>query len=333
MKGEELPARAESFHLALREAIRERGLTLERLRARLVGRGLPVALSTLSDWQHGRSRPERRQSLRVVAALEDILGMPRHSLLALLERDTEPGSRRRAGLDERARALGELLGALPGSHESDVEVVTKHQTVTLDGRRVAVSARTRVLIRATHDGVDRYFVRCFGEAGSDPERLAVRPLDYCRLGRVLRHPSEPVMVVELLFDETLARGDTWVFEWDCVDMNQTVAREFGHGFRHHVGHYLMEIRFDPAALPAGCHAYARAGLAAPARRLGDLALNAHHAVHLPVANVSSGVRGIAWEWPPEPAEPAEPVPLLPDTGARLTTGPAARGHFVKPMSS
>src|SRR5256885_8599794 len=68
------------FHTALRAAVRERGLTLDRLRAHLARRGIPVGLSSLSDWQHGRRRPRSAASLRAVRALEEILGIPPRSL-------------------------------------------------------------------------------------------------------------------------------------------------------------------------------------------------------------------------------------------------------------
>src|SRR5206468_428808 len=79
------------FHAALRAAVRERGLTLDRLRSHLAERGIRVGLSSLSDWQHGRSRPLRAGSGRAVAGLEDVLGLPRGSLARLLVQPPRPG--------------------------------------------------------------------------------------------------------------------------------------------------------------------------------------------------------------------------------------------------
>src|SRR4051812_1528119 len=72
------------FDAALRAAVRARGLTLERLRAHLARRGVPIALSTLSDWQHGKRRPSVAGSLRAVLALEDVLGLPPKTLVRLV---------------------------------------------------------------------------------------------------------------------------------------------------------------------------------------------------------------------------------------------------------
>jgi len=67
------------FDAALRAAVRARGLTLDRLRAHLARRGVPVALSTLSNWQQGKHRPAIIGSIRTVEALEDILAVRHRS--------------------------------------------------------------------------------------------------------------------------------------------------------------------------------------------------------------------------------------------------------------
>ncbi|MGA6165336.1 transcriptional regulator [Amycolatopsis magusensis] len=72
------------FAAALRAAIRARGLGLERIRFRLLDRGVPVSLATLSYWQSGRCRPERPESLAALSELEDVLEVPPGSLTRLL---------------------------------------------------------------------------------------------------------------------------------------------------------------------------------------------------------------------------------------------------------
>src|SRR5690349_4204398 len=125
------------FHAALRSAIRERGLTLQRLQARLASRGIRLALSSLSDWQHGHRRPGSESSLRAVEALEEILGVPAHTLLRLL---VEPSGtvttlRPRRGLDEGTGDLGRLLDELPGSRERVLDVLVAEEKVVIDEHR------------------------------------------------------------------------------------------------------------------------------------------------------------------------------------------------------
>src|SRR4051794_30388853 len=109
------------FHAALRAGIRERGLTLERLRWHLARRGIPIGLSSLSQWQHGHTRPGRDNSLRAVEALEEILRLPPGSLTRLLAVEDFPARPRKEGLDESGGPLGELLDSLPGSRACDAD--------------------------------------------------------------------------------------------------------------------------------------------------------------------------------------------------------------------
>ena len=65
-----------TFADVFRDALRRRGLSLERVRHRLQTQGIGISLATLSYWQRGRSQPERAKSLRAVDALEEILALP-----------------------------------------------------------------------------------------------------------------------------------------------------------------------------------------------------------------------------------------------------------------
>jgi transcriptional regulator with XRE-family HTH domain len=280
------------FHAALRAAVTARGLSLDRLRARLVGRDIPVALSSLSDWQHGRRRPAGERSLTALRALEEILGVPPESLVRLLDEPARP----RYGLVETGGPLGELLDQLPGSRARTVEVLSGHDKVSIDAGRRFAEIWSRTAVRALTGGVDRYILRYFGDPGCDVERVRVEAVENCSLGRILKHPAG-VLVVELLFDEALAAGQTWVFEDRISDGTGAPSTEYAHGFRQHGEQHLMEIRFDAAALPVDCHAFAQSSLDDERHRTADLTLNHHHALHLFSSGVSAGLLGIGWSWP------------------------------------
>jgi hypothetical protein len=290
------------FHAALREAIRHRGLTLDRLRSHLARRGVSVAVSTLSDWQHGHRRPGGGNSLGAVRALEDILGLPSESLVRLLIRPVgdegaAPGVLRPPqGLDERSGALSDLLDSLPGARDRGVVILNREDRALIDADRRAWLRRTRTVVRARRDGVDRFVVRFLGGTHCDIDRVRIHPRENCRLGRVLRHPDPPVLVAELLFDEVLRAGETWVFGEELINPTGDVCTSTGTGFPEPREQYLLEVRFDPRALPVNCHAFARPGMSDEPRRTADLRLNSHHAVHLHVSNVSAGMLGIAWDW-------------------------------------
>ncbi|GIF70012.1 hypothetical protein Ais01nite_80470 [Asanoa ishikariensis] len=254
------------------------------MRAHLARRGVSIALSSLSDWQTGRCRPGNDST---VAALEDVLRLPTGALSRLL--------RVRRRLPDIG-PVAELLDAVADSGPDDLELVSVQQRVDVDDDGRFAGLRVRTAIRALRDGVDRYVARFYGDGGCDPHLLRTRPVRNCRLGRRLVHPSAPAMVYELVFEEALRAGDTWVFESRLVDPGAGRCSEFAFGFRYPAEQCLLEVQFHPAALPAGTRAFAQFDLADQRHVIGGLALSRHHAVHLIASGVDSGVLGIAWDW-------------------------------------
>jgi hypothetical protein len=284
------------FDVAFRAAVRLRGLTLQRLRWHLAGRGIPIGVSSLSDWQHGRSRPGPA-SRPAVRALEQVLRLPTGSLVRLLVTADGGGAPRpRRGLDERDHVVAELLAGLPGGDRRNLDVLVRHDKVYVDAFGHASTVWSRVVVRAQRPGVDRFVVRYFGDPGCDVDSVRFRPLENCRLGEVRRHRSG-VAVAELLFDSVLAAGQTWVFEERLVDPTGEPCTEHAHGFLGVEEQYLLEVRFDPARLPSDCHAFGQPGLRDERRRTADLPLNADHAVHVHASGGSAGLIGISWSWP------------------------------------
>lgn len=78
-----------SFASRLDEAFINAPWSLERIVEMLAEQDLHVSQATLSHWRTGRSVPKRRNSLRVIAALEEILGLTPQSLSSLLHGYTE----------------------------------------------------------------------------------------------------------------------------------------------------------------------------------------------------------------------------------------------------
>jgi hypothetical protein len=284
------------FHAAFRAAVTYRGLTLERLRAHLARRGITVGLSSLSDWQLGHRRPAGANSLQAVLALEEILGLPPRALIRLLMTPVGGEVRTRRGLDEHSGVLADLLDELPGARDRTVDILNAHEKVSIDADRRVAAIWLRTVVRARRDGVDRYVVRFFGDPGCAVSRIAIDALENCRLGRVLRHPAG-VLVAEVLFGEALRAGETWVYETRIADGNGPQCTEHAHGFRYPGEQYVLEVRFDPAALPVDCHVFAQPGLYDERHRTADITLNAEHAAHLYAAGTETGLLGIGWRWP------------------------------------
>jgi hypothetical protein len=291
------PLPAAPFGDALRTAVRCRGLTLDRIRYHLARRGVHVGLSSLSDWQHGRSLPASAKSLRAVRELEEILDLAPESLSRLLTQSRRPPS---AGLDESRSPLAQLLHSVRDTTGA-FDMLTRSCRTVVDARRRASLMRDHTVIRARRDGLDRYVMRYIGDPGCAIDQVRFTRLDNCRLGRVVRvqDPREPALVAELIFDRPLAAGETWVFDTEMVDDTGEPCADFAHAFRQPVNQLVLEIQFDPAVDPRNLHTFAEQGLNGPRTRMQDLQLNAHRMAHVVASEVRTGVVGIAWSWDDE----------------------------------
>lgn len=291
----------DQFHSALRAAIEGSGLTLDRLRHRLAQRGIQVSVTSLSYWQQGRSRPERADSLRAVHAIESILGMPRHSLVALLGPPRPRGrwtkrDRHYDGLLKPEQALAEAVTPMLGPSDSRLGVLSQQDSVTVGPDRTIHSVHTRLVVEATADGPDRYLAVYSAEPGTDSADIAVRPLANCRLGRVRRHADAAVIAAELLFDRRLRVGETQFFDYAVTVAAPPVSYEYRRGFRYPAGFYLMRVRFADGAVPARVHGFAQLRQHADACPGEELIVTSGRWVHRVDRGVRPGVLGIGWEW-------------------------------------
>jgi hypothetical protein len=282
------------FGAALRSAIRCRGLTLDRIRWHLARRGVPIGLSSLSDWQHGRSVPAAAKSLQAVRALEDILELPADALAHLIS-----VSRRASTADERLDESGSPVGPLLSSvadTSGEFDMLVRGCHVTVDGNGRAAVMRDRIVLRAHHDGLDRYVLRYLGDPGCDIEAVRFGRLRNCQVGRVVRRPDpkEPALVAELIFDQPLRSGETWVFDTELLDDTGGPCSDYGHGFRQPVNQFVLELKFSNSVDPVRPYSFAEEGLGTGPQHLQDLKLNADRTVHFVASDVRSGVLGVAW---------------------------------------
>ncbi|GHF66654.1 hypothetical protein GCM10010218_55310 [Streptomyces mashuensis] len=290
------------FHLALRTALSARGLALHRVQHRLAQRGVKVGVTSLSYWQQGARRPQRPESLRAVRALEDVLGLPAQALTRLLEpaarpRPERPAARSYRSLVEEACVLERLLAELESPPDGGLHTVCHLEQVRIGARREMRSRDSQHVVRAHRDGVDRYVAIHHGDPGCDPGRVTVRAHENCRLGRVRRHDPSGVLVAELLFDTRLRCGETYVFGYGFEDGTGGTSTEYVRGFSFAGAQYVLQVRFDEAALPVRCVRFSQASAGAPRGGRQELTLaGRHRAVHLVEQAVRPGIVGIAWDW-------------------------------------
>ncbi|MEU7605818.1 hypothetical protein AB0B78_26655 [Streptomyces sp. NPDC040724] len=291
------------FHLALRAALAARGLPLHRIQHRLAARGIKVGVTSLSYWQQGARRPRHPESLRAVTALEQILELPDGALVRLLAApQAAPGPARPAGRSYRALfsmggTVERLLDGMELPPDGGLHTLGHHERVRIGPAGELRVRESQQIVRAHRDGVDRYLAVHHGDPGCDVSRIRVTAYENCRTGRVRCHPEAEVVVAELLFDARLRRGDTHVFGYGIEDGTGARSAEYVRGFGHAGGQYMLQVRFDEAALPVRCRRFARTGPQAPRTGLVDLTPSGRHrVVHLVEQTVRRGILGITWDW-------------------------------------
>lgn len=172
-----------------------------------------------------------------------------------------------------------------------------HERVRIGPARELLGRDSQHVLRAHRDGVDRYLAIHHGDPGCDPARVEVRAHENCRTGRVRWDRDTGVVVAELLFDARLRAGDTYVFGYGFEDGTGGHSVEYLRGFSYAGGQYVLQVRFDEAALPVRCRRFTQSAPGAPRADLADLTPNGRHrAVHLLEQGVRRGLVGIAWDW-------------------------------------
>lgn len=282
-----------TFAQALREAIQARGLGLDRIRIRLGERGVGVSMATLSYWQSGRSRPERRESLIALRHLEEVLHVPAGSLAALLP---PPKARGRARLREHrdlatywptSSTVDDVVRGVDTRWDERLARISQHDIVTVGAEREEVSFTSRQVLRAVEDGPDRWVVILHIDEHDRP-LPTVRPLRNCRLGRVVGRERDGLLVAELVFDRPLSRGETVITEHVIENSRPfPLATNYERKFRFPVREYALEVCFQ-GELPAFCERYTSAEDVVPVR-VGK-------SVHGVALDFGPGCYGFRWAW-------------------------------------
>ncbi len=305
MSGPATPERAAvPFHTALRSAINARGLSLERLRAKLAARDLHVGVTTLSYWQRGLRQPERQESRTVVAALEEILQLPAQSLTLLLGPPRPRGGAvryppdvlRYTAIMPHPAEMAPLLDRLDMAAAGRVHVACELATVELGADRAVRRTSVIRVVRAHQPNADRDTAIMWLDPGGDVDAVQVRATENCRLGRVSRDPAAGLIAAELLFDLSLQEEQTRVLSYEFVTDGRAECREFVRALRFPAEQYVLQIKFHPDALPVRCRRFTARGMTAPEQDSTELTVDGHHTVHLVLAQARHGIVGIRWEW-------------------------------------
>lgn len=288
-----LPTDVSGFADVLSEAITERGLGLERIKARLDERGTPVSAATLSYWCSGRSQPERKGSLAALPHLEVILELPSGSLREAVAPPRERGRRREVVPLETVwpeTPATRVLEQLDTRWDSELERLSVHDLITIGPDRTERSMVVREVVRARCDGPDRRVVmHGLDDPAAAPVSVVAR--EGCRPGRTVTDPNG-IVGTEMHLLRPLRRGETAVLEYvieTCPPRPRDTA--YARRFRVPTREYLLQVRFDATALPSHCETVVDEGAPEP------LTLDSEHGVHVVDVDCTPGPHGIRWTWP------------------------------------
>lgn len=288
-----------AFASVLREAIDQRGLGLGRLVARLEDAGTPVSTATLSYWQSGRSRPGRKSSLECLEALEQILEVEPGELLGQVGRPAVRGRNAQPPTwvelwDEVPAAVSAFRG-MGGCQDDDLTRISYHDRVTVGPDRTERTTVTSQVMRAERDGVDRFVIM---NGNDDPRCPAprIRPLSHCTVGQTASEPGSGISASQLLLPGPLRRGEYVCVEYEFLqEAPYPPALRYERRRRTSCRQYVLEVQFDPAALPVRCESYARP-IDGEVTCL-PLELGQDHTLLLVELDGRGGTVGVRWSWP------------------------------------
>lgn len=297
------PVEEQSFADALRAAIQARGLGLERIQQRLRAHDVKVSLATLSYWQSGRSRPERRESLAALAHLESVLEVPAGSLSGLLGPPRPRGRYLRRMMSTPdigafwpdPTDIAEVVRGVNTRWDERLTRISQHDRFVVGpegGERTCVS---RQVLRAEADGPDRWVVIMHLDE-HDRALPEIHALRHCHVGRTVRRPDAGLLVAELLFDRPLRRGETIITEHELRNAAPfPPSTNYERKFRFGVREVVVEVCFDPARLPARCVQFTQ--LEGEPETVREVAVDDDASVHGVALNFGPGRYGFRWDWP------------------------------------
>lgn len=281
-----------SFAATLRHAVQARGLGLERLREHLDARGVSISVATLSYWQSGRSEPSLRSAQAVLPHLEEVLGLEPGGLREALPTTRERSRRQQAhGLSELwpDPPQSQVLRRLDTGWDTELDRIILHDVVRIGADRRLQSLTVRQVLKARVDGPDRRVVlHCQDDADAPPARFV--SAHGCSFGRIEVSTDQRVTGAELLLHTPLRRGETAIVEYTLEFPSPgPLESSYERRLRLPIRELLVEVQFDPAAMPLSCRAVSECSHP-------PVSVNAEGRTHLALLDAPAGTHGIAWAW-------------------------------------
>lgn len=281
------------FDIRLRRAIDARGLTLDRVAMRLADTGTPVSISTLSNWQRGKTAPTAA-SRRAVAQLEVILDLSTGDLASSLtpygDVSREVPTRQGFG----AFSAGRLRASFEAASD-DVAIVRRDEYVVV--RPHELRQEVHMTVRAERTGVDHTVIIVHPDVATGVEFTAGPA---CQLGATRQHDPAGLVAAELIFDAALTRGELYPVSYSTASPLGDDAGYIATWVHPGLASFSLTVEFDSAFPPASVYQIWRQTPDAPHKRLDDLRLIGNRWAHLWLHDPPPGTHGIRWEPAPPP---------------------------------
>lgn len=298
------PSEPLPFAEVLSRAIADRGLSLERLRARLEAAGVPVSIATLSYWQSGRSTPTRSRSYHTLVELERVLNVEPGLLTGMTY---SPEGRTLRELFEwqkvlPARELTEqIIEDLGIQTQGRLSRVISEDILTVGADRTESHQCTRTIWRAERSGAHRWAVVLDqdGDPAADTSGVPqITPVFGCRLGEVVEVPGRALVVAEMRALRPLTRGEMFTAEYKITWAPTTtpsfrVERSCPESIRG-LG---LGVRFHPDALPTRVESRVRPTADADADHTEVTPVPlAHHEAQIIRVDIKPALYSLHWSW-------------------------------------
>lgn len=283
------------FHVALRAAIHQRGLTLERLHQRLVEIGTPVSVATLSNWQRGLTRPDNGRSAKAVTALETVLALDEGSLTAMLGGRRARGPRRPSEHDTSLWAIEQIRGELGAPADNPADAVVVNEELVVGPGVGQWELRLQARVRSRENALARWFYFYTEEDGALP---TVHGSPLTRVGRVVTDESVNTIAVELLFVRPLTRGEMYPLEFTLAcPSGGAVPSLHGRWVVPGCAALSMTARFEGDYRPRAAYQVTQLDQTAPIVDVAELPLLDGRATHVTLRDPEAAFHGIRWDWP------------------------------------
>ncbi|MGO4957416.1 helix-turn-helix domain-containing protein [Luteococcus sp. Sow4_B9] len=291
----------DDFASKLNEAIKLRGLSLERIRHRLSELDVKVSVATLSYWQNGRSQPTRSHSHRTLTALEEVLEVEPGTLTSVAPVSQ---TRRRSGNGPVPLSLPSTVQEAlveTGMTPDNLRKVSTHVTVMVATDRTQSSEVVRSVIQCLTPGTTSFPVLAERQQGSPQEpgeAQEVHALSNCSVGRRFVLENEQLTLTEMVLPRPLRQGELVMLEYmTAMPPVPEPFDSFGVAVSR-LGELVVEIQFPRGDIPRRVVGYTRSVDE-------DLGFDSPDAVELPVSDglvqaikldAPAGVYVVKWEW-------------------------------------